>query len=383
MTTQPQLHPRALISGLTISVIGALFYNVLPLFVGTAQDSLSLTNLEAGTLGTAFFIGYNLVTLASFFWIDRYSWRTLTLAWLIFSLLMLAAITTTQTYWIITILVAGAGGGFAALYAIGTAVIAQSNDPTRWYGVKIAVEAIPGAALLILLPTTLIAHYGFDGMIMGLGFATAILALGLRWLPAGSLSVAASSEQDRPQKPDVQKLPVIIALFGCFLFFTAASGIWAFLERIGSAMQFAPNEIGQLLALTLVFATFGSLVCALLGSRFREILPISLGIMGFTLALGLMNSAGSFLAYATAATLITFSIGLVLPLLLGLISTLDCDGRFIVLSVPAIGLGAMLGPLLAGATIDKGGFESLYLYVGVLALSSLIVTYWSQRGSPR
>ena len=69
---------RVILPALAISAIGALFYNLLPLFVGSAQDFRSLGNSEAGFISSAFFLGYNAVTIWAFFWIRRWSWRKVT-----------------------------------------------------------------------------------------------------------------------------------------------------------------------------------------------------------------------------------------------------------------------------------------------------------------
>jgi len=73
---------KRIIPALAISAIGALFYNILPLYVGAAQDGLGLSTSEVGLLPASFFAGYNLVTLGAFFWIRRWNWRVATLIWL-------------------------------------------------------------------------------------------------------------------------------------------------------------------------------------------------------------------------------------------------------------------------------------------------------------
>ena len=68
-----------ILSAIAISVIGALFYNLLPIYLGTAQDSKGLDNSAIGFISTAFFFGYNVVTISAFYWIRKWSWRVITL----------------------------------------------------------------------------------------------------------------------------------------------------------------------------------------------------------------------------------------------------------------------------------------------------------------
>jgi hypothetical protein len=59
-TESPESFDRArvIVPALAISAIGALFYNLLPLYLGTAQDDRGLGNQEIGFLTAAFFLGY-------------------------------------------------------------------------------------------------------------------------------------------------------------------------------------------------------------------------------------------------------------------------------------------------------------------------------------
>ena len=65
-------------SGVVISALGALFYNILPLFLGTAQDFRELSDQAVGILGSSFYVGFSLTTMTAFFWIRKFSWRTVT-----------------------------------------------------------------------------------------------------------------------------------------------------------------------------------------------------------------------------------------------------------------------------------------------------------------
>ncbi|MBT8058479.1 MAG: hypothetical protein KJO33_02720, partial [Gammaproteobacteria bacterium] len=71
---------RVILAGVVVSALGALFYNVLPLFLGTAQDFRELSDPSVGLLGSVFYVGFTLTTVTAFFWIRRWNWRWVTLA---------------------------------------------------------------------------------------------------------------------------------------------------------------------------------------------------------------------------------------------------------------------------------------------------------------
>ena len=57
--------PAVVLAGVAVSAIGAIFYNVLPLVVGVAQDTRGLDDRTAGLLGSAFFVGFTVTTVTA------------------------------------------------------------------------------------------------------------------------------------------------------------------------------------------------------------------------------------------------------------------------------------------------------------------------------
>ena len=84
--------------------------------------------------------------------------------------------TLSDSYVLLLLATAVAGGAFAAMYRIGTTILGDTSNPARWYGVKIAAEAFPGPVLLLVLPST--ATYltsissAYDGWQLSLGSPT-------------------------------------------------------------------------------------------------------------------------------------------------------------------------------------------------------------------
>ncbi|NNK96831.1 MAG: hypothetical protein HKP41_20965, partial [Desulfobacterales bacterium] len=57
------------------SALGALFYNILPMYLGMAQEYRQLSSGQIGIVGSIFFLGYNVITISAFYWIRRFDWR--------------------------------------------------------------------------------------------------------------------------------------------------------------------------------------------------------------------------------------------------------------------------------------------------------------------
>jgi predicted MFS family arabinose efflux permease len=138
------------------------------------------------------------------------------------------------------------------------------------------------------------------------------------------------------------------ALLATLAFFTGTSAVWAFMERLGNAYGFDSEAIGTLLALTLIFATSGSLAVAAIGRLFGNFYPFIFSVVSIFVSLVILNIPEDFTLFAAGCCLFSIGFGAGLPLIVAEVAELDHDGRYTVLSVPAVGLGAMIGPAIAG-----------------------------------
>jgi predicted MFS family arabinose efflux permease len=348
-------------AALIVSAIGALFYNLLPLYIGAAQDYRGLDNKQIGFLSSAFFLGFNVVTISAFFWIRNVPWTTVVATAAPTAAISLYAGTLFPGYSSLLVATVIAGGAFAALYGLGTVILGDTSNPARWYGVKIAAEAFAGAVLLLILPGTAIARWGFDGVVFGMIICMIFLSPFLFWIPKGG---GKWQDDDAVTAAVRQSQNVLIwgTLLATLIFFSGASAMWAFVERIGAQGGYDPEIVGALLSGTLIFALLGSVLAAALAGRFGNIKPYAAGGVLFLTALYTLHPADVFTQYAIGACLLTLAIGFMLPIAITEIAELDIDGRYVVLSVPAIGIGAMTGPAIAGILTQSGDFLQLLIF---------------------
>lgn len=368
-----------LMAAIAASAIGALFYNVLPLYLGTAQDYRGLDNRAIGFLTSAFFLGYNVVTASAFFWIRRFGWRHVIAVAVPVAALAMYTGTLVDNYAVLLLSVAVAGGAFAATYGVGTTILGDTSNPARWYGIKIAAEALTGAVLLFVLPAIVIERWGFNGMVVGVIVAMVVLAPFLFWTPARGAKAVQSEEEDFTQTEIVQSPFIWAALLALLLFFSGASAIWAFMERIGANGGHDPVAVGTLLSVTLIFAVAGSITAAALGGRIANARQFVGGAALFVISLFFLNAALDFTQYAIGACIVTFAIGFMLPVAVTEIAELDSDGRYIVLSVPAIGTGAMVGPGVAGILAQQNVFGPLLWFAALAVIVASILIGISAR----
>ena len=367
-----------ILSAVALSAVGAMFYNLLPLFLGVSQDYREMSDRDAGLLSSMYFAGHTLTTITAFFWIRLLNWRAVaSVALTVGSLaLLMAGFSTSQGLLMLCIFIAG--GAFSAVYGIGTTMLADTSNPARWYGLKISTEATLGAILVLLLPEFLIARYGFMGMMTGMVLAVILLAPMLAWLP-GTGNKHPNHQRGKTEAKPRFRLAIWSGLFAAMAFMFSATLVWTFLERMASAADFEFAMVGGVLSLTLVFAVLGSLVAVALGGRFGSSKPLGVATAIFLISLIFLSGSSSLMAYAIGACMLTFAIGLGLTYVVTIVAELDIDGRYVVLTVPAIGVGVMIAPATGGLLLAPGGFSAIFVVAGMTVVLSWLASYFALR----
>ncbi|MGB7453772.1 MAG: MFS transporter [Lysobacterales bacterium] len=367
----PMDRKLAILSAVVLSALGALFYNLLPMFLGVAQDYRELDNRSIGLLSSMFFAGFTLTTSTAFFWIRRINWRTV--SWLALAVACLALLMAgyTRSHALLMLCVFIAGSAFSTVYGIAATALSDTSNRARWYGLKISAEAMLGAIGLFVLPATLVAGYGFMGMMAGMVLAVVLLAPALSWLPSAGKSQL-KLDGTRTPLPVQLRLAVWVGLFAASAFMFSATMIWAFVERLASTAGFEPVLVGKILSLTLVFAVLGSLLAVVLGDRFGSGKPFAAATLIFLIALARLSQTTTLTDYAIGACLLTLAIGLGITYVITIVAELDMDGRYVVLTVPAIGVGVMSAPAIGGLLTASQGFSAIFVVGSVSIVLSLL-----------
>ena len=368
------------VAGVIASAIGAIFYNTLPMYLGAAQDYRSLGNEQIGLIGTFFFLGYTLCSSSAFFWIRRLDWRIASYSAIAVAAFGLLIAGGGDSY---SGLLAGvfiAGCGFAGIYAVGTTLLSDTSNPARWYGAKITAEAAIGVVLLIVLPAMILPRWGFIGLSAALIVAMVLLAPSIILMPAQGRR---GPEHEEQSQRFANRHSVWFALIACALFMGGQTAIWGFVERMGASAGFNPTLVGTLLAVSLTFAVAGSLLAAWMGDRFGCLRPLLVAHLVFFFGVAALTQGQIFEPYALGACLVMFSVGLGISYSVSTIAELDPDGRFVVLSVPAIGIGIMFGPGIAGYLARDGSYAPVLAFGFVTLLISLLAFVYAERHGRR
>ena len=93
------------------------------------------------------------------------------------------------------------------------------------------------------------------------------------------------------------------------------------------------------------------LSAVVLGDRFGSGKPLAAAILLFLVVLAWLSQTTTVTDYVIGACLLTLAIGLGITYVITIVADLDIDGRYVVLTVPAIGVGVMSGPAISNQPI--------------------------------
>ena len=170
-----------------ISATGAIFYNILPIFVGAMQDTFQLDHARTGFIPSVFYTGFGLISASAYFWIRRVNWKKLALACIPATLLSLLLLVQINSYGGLLAAILLAGIGFGIMYSLGSTIIGDTAKPARYFGMKIGAEVFIGVILLFSIPSLVMPRWGFTGTVYALAGCVLALGLSFAWIPEQGL----------------------------------------------------------------------------------------------------------------------------------------------------------------------------------------------------
>ena len=367
MQNSPQ---REFIGALGIYTAGGLFWAFLPFFIGLQVSSGGLSQAQAGSLGSAYLVGFSIASLSGVWWIGRFNWRKLVVAAAIGVTVALLLLKDAESYLLGVACVSVIGVLMGALWTIAYRIFSASPNPERSFAIGIVVSYTILAAVSYTVGQWIVPNHGLagsayllSGIILFLGLAAFLIARGP--MDASGGPTAASSYSP--------PLSIALSLLGLLATGLAFAAVWAFAERIGNAMGFSASQISPVVASNLLGSAAGSVLATIIGTRFGRKRTLIVGMMFMALSLMCLLRAEQFLPYAAAIVGLGFTVGFVLPYQMGIIAGLDTGGKFVVLIGAAQGIGSALGPLLGGIGFGAGGTPALVAITVTTVVVSTII----------
>ena len=369
----PLDYPSVIAAICLVGGIGALIFNIFPVLVGSAADSRQLSSQEVGLIGTAYFLGYTLASVASMFWVTRINWRVQSIITVAIAISGLAYAAATQSY---ASLLGGffvTGCGCGAIFALTLYIVGCSRDPDRIFGFKIFVEIAIPAFMVWILTSHVIDTWGLNGALVSIMVLFAVLAVGTIALPGNTAPYTTGATDSSAETSTGPVSLVWLSLVGLLVWMCGTTGTWVFLERMGNDRGFATDEIGLVLTVALLVSALGALSAGFVGDRLGRKLPLMTASFIALAALGLLWMGNGFLGYALALSLFSFGWVAAYPYVLGIVASADFKGNLVVLASAALSAGGAIGPGIAGVIKSGESYQPVLVFGGVSMLAGLLI----------
>ena len=353
----------ALIVGFFVAAQGAI---LLPFWMGTTVDTLSLSESRGGWLATAQLGTAALATIATAALITRINKR-----WVYVVALLGAAagngLSALATWWealgllFACRMLAGLGEGM--LIAVVTAFAAETVKPIRTFALMNGLGALI-AALIFLTSPYLIAPYG-AAAIYSMMSAMALLALPfvvLLQLPpslVGSKSFQVAGRQRRGRAIFSSQGWLGLMMFG--LFACVNGGTYAFAQRIGvNSVGLDLEQIGSIIAIAAALMVSGPWLANCLGGRLGQTIPLMSCVSLYSLialSFAFANSEWLFVLAMLSHAVIT---GFTATFVSAFFVTLDASGRLVAAAPGFSSIGVAVGPTVMGTMIPHfPGYQAI------------------------
>ena len=361
--------PATIVAAGMITAAGALFFNLMPFLVGAAEEAFPWNETQLGIFAGAGLAGATLVTLTAPFWIRRWPWRrTMRLA-SIAGAMGWGLASQLDSFVAIASCVSIVGVLVGIFYAPAIACIGDSLDPDRGFGIMIVAQVSLAAACSAIIPS-IVERSGIQGLFLLLA-ATCILPTVLAsWLPDQGRTREVDAAVDGVRDTQSSNtFGVMLGLAALMVFYVGVVGVWGFLELIGNASQISDSEVAYAIATALLMGAGGAMVAASLSKRISQPVAISLGSVALVLFLVAMGVADGYAFYLIAIVGMNVAWNFGLAYQIGLIAALDVSGRYTVLVTAALGIGGVLGPVLAGVLVTEDGYAGV---IGMGIIGTLV-----------
>lgn len=366
---------RAFVGALGIYTAGGLFWAFLPFFVGLQAASGGMTQTQAGSLASAYLVGFSLASLTALWWVSLLNWRALVGAASALIALALYLLGQSRSYGLSIVSVTVVGLLMGSLWTIAYRIFSSSSNPDRSFAAGIVISYSALAVFSYLIGRFVMPSYGLSGSAYLLSAVILLLSFSALLIPSGLSVQGGATSASVPYRPPLR---IGMALFGILATAFAFAAVWAFAERIGVLAGFEWTQISPVIASNLLATAAGSVLATVLGTRFGRKTALLFGMAMMLGAVIVLSGAAIFWLYATAIASLGFAMGFVLPYQMATLAVLDVHHRFVVLIAAAQGVGSAAGPLLGGLAADAGGIQAILtmaaLALGLSALMFLSIT---------
>lgn len=350
-----------------LTTAGIFYINIMPAVVNGLKEGLAFSSQQAGFISSANLYGAAIGALSAVFLIKRIRWQR----WSYVLLLALIVIDTlcifiTDPVTMIAIrAIHGLTGGL--LVGIGFSIISRTSEADKTFGYLLLIQWGLGGLGIMYLPG-LVPEYGTSALFASLVTFTAVTLMMLPFLPSYPIKKPDISLADKQGVTlKTSRLPLLLNLFGIFLFQAANMGLFAYMISLGKADGLSVDFMSNALAIASWVALLGAFLVIIIGTKYGRTIPLVSAIVITALCSWLLHFSSNEMIYLMANIIIGITWAFVLPYLFGICSELDKSGQLAALGGFASKMGLASGPMVAALMLNGENYQPVINF-SVIAL---------------
>lgn len=375
---------------------GAIVASLLPSLVSTWMLRLGLSERMAGEVATVNVLAATVGLCLSLFLVSRWSLPRMARTGIALAIAgdLLSILASDMVQLCVVRALAGLGAGL--LVGAATNWFGRHEYAARGFGMYIMLQFVMAALLLAVIPEIdpLLGNAGVYVALLALGGLSALLYPLLNLNGGGEPLPQGPAETDpaaaAPGSSGVVKIFSVLA-FG--MFNISAIGLWSYMLRYGEIVGLSNGMASQTLALSSLCGIPGTILVIILGARYGRFWPLTIGLLAYTVPVAIFAAATvSPAIFIAGMVLQSVAWAVVVPYFQAVQAALDGTGRLAVWGMIVASVGAGLGPVLFGMTID-GESYSVTFATAVVAMAATVILgagpavivdlrdRWERRGS--
>jgi len=363
----------AILIACLFSAIGIACWNVMPVVISAAAEKFSLNAQQMGLLGSSLLGGWLIAAIACFMFMHQINRRWVISVGALFAIIGMWSSNYVDSTGLLFLTWGIAGFGMALIYCVSISLVVELSQVEKAFGYKVISEVFSGAVLLYVFPVFIVVTWLYAGASIGLGLVYLSSVFFLYWVKPFPKDHQASSNSSIA----INASPTAwLALAGLLLFLIGITGLWAFIDKIGTDVGVVPEQMGVVLAILKVVGGAAGFTAAILGANYGLRWPHVVGFVSIFIAVLFLYSATGVVSFAIGSWIWEFGFSLGIAYQAAAVSRLDPSNRLIMLMPSCIGLSGVIGPAVAGY-LKTDSYLGVYLFAIVCALIPAIVFFWA------
>ncbi|MEH6551646.1 MAG: MFS transporter [Pseudomonadales bacterium] len=364
----------ALFTAVMILSIAYLVYNMLPVILGSAADSLGLNEQQMGYLGSIYMAGSTIANVVAVLWIRSFNWRKMVMySSIVATACYLGGMAASYQSLLILFFVLGIVNG--CIVSVAVTCLGDTRSPDRSFGFGVGFQVALAGILAFLLPITVVPLWGFNGVMVALAGTVFISLFLLHLLPEqGPEQTPDSADASSDAHAGHGSLTAVwMGITALMIYALGQSAIWAFLDRIALNAGIDNELLGLIFGITLILSAAGGFIASYTGAKFGRIWPVVIASSITLVSFIMMPMSSNPWVYAAAVLLFAGAWNFILPFQMTIIIESDSHGKLTPMIPACQLLGSTIGPALAGNLIFDGDYFYVYLLATISTLISMVM----------